>query len=483
MGNSEERIYLPQTTRRNLLRASVSSLGAAAAVACAPTATQPPAVPSQPPGPAWEDQWNKLVAAAKQEGAEALFLTGGAGATEVKQAFEERFPGVEVELTSLPSASLFLPRAFQERAAGLYTWDVATVQAPLALAPGTLRPQGAVDPLRPALFHPEVLDDHAWPGGFDNSWIDKEKRWGFGFAWQLRGEIWINTDLVPPSSLKSVKDLADPKWKGKMISIDPRTSGAAFIPATIMAMQFGNDLLKQIWVDQAPELSRDTRQVTEAMVKGKFAIAWGLTSAELKAFQEEGLGKNVKPIFLDASAPVIRGVYLMNRAPHPNAAKLFLNWFLAKEGQTAWAKNVLVNSRRTDVAPTDTELYVDPNKSYPVLLDTEETMNKPEEIVEYLKNVMKRHHGPAASAVAHLEASWAIHRSALPGSRTVILPELFPDSRFSPPWMDKRCFSSIWRARSSMNGNPRHRGDPIMATSFRRGTYCSDASLKTSAGR
>ncbi len=191
---------------------------------------------------------------------------------------------------------------------------------------------------------------------------------------------------VPKLVLNHLPVRPDEEW---IISIDPRTSGGAFIPATIMAMQFGKDLLKQIWVDQAPELSRDVRQVTEAMVKGKFAIAWGLTSAELKAFQEEGLGKNVKPIFLDASAPVIRGVYLMNRAPHPNAAKLFLNWFLAKEGQTAWSKNVLINSRRTDVAPTDTELYVDPNKSYPVLLDTEETMNKPLEIVEYLKNVMK----------------------------------------------------------------------------------------------
>jgi ABC-type Fe3+ transport system substrate-binding protein len=39
----------------------------------------------------------------------------------------------------------------------------------------------------------------------------------------------------------------------------------------------------------------------------------------------------------------------INRAPHPNAAKVFLNWLLGKEGQTAFAKAMGYVSRRVDV--------------------------------------------------------------------------------------------------------------------------------------
>jgi ABC-type Fe3+ transport system substrate-binding protein len=40
---------------------------------------------------------------------------------------------------------------------------------------------------------------------------------------------------------------------------------------------------------------------------------------------------------------------LINRAPHPNAAKVFLNWLLSREGQTTWVQVTAQNSRRIDV--------------------------------------------------------------------------------------------------------------------------------------
>ncbi len=43
-------------------------------------------------------------------------------------------------------------------------------------------------------------------------------------------------------------------------------------------------------------------------------------------------------------------ITLLNRAPHPNAAKVFVNWFLSRQGQTAWQKQTDRNSLRTDIA-------------------------------------------------------------------------------------------------------------------------------------
>ena len=42
-------------------------------------------------------------------------------------------------------------------------------------------------------------------------------------------------------------------------------------------------------------------------------------------------------------------VSYLNRAPHPNAARVFVNWLLSREGQTAWQKHTGRNSLRTDI--------------------------------------------------------------------------------------------------------------------------------------
>ena len=378
-------------TRRRLLQGAGTGIAAGLVAACAPAAAPAPAPAPAPQAQdnAFQRQWDDLVKAAKAEGKVQVFLSGSEGFLKIGRDFEAAFPGITVELTALSTASLFLPKILAERAAGIYAWDVLQVQPPFSLGPNTLRPNGALEPMRPLLFHPEVLDDKAWPGGAENNWIDYEKRWQYAYAWGLIGAVWINTDLVKDGEIKSVKDLLDPKWKGKIISADPRTHGQGFIPATIISLRYGNDILKQIWVDQEVALSRDTRQITEGLVRGKYAAAIGVTPADLQRFLDEGAGKNVKGLFIDSSAPLLRSITLANKAPHPNAAKLFLNWFLTKEGQTSWAKNTLLNSRRRDVQVVDPPTWVDPDKQHPILLEMEATMDKILATAEHMKKIIQ----------------------------------------------------------------------------------------------
>jgi ABC-type Fe3+ transport system substrate-binding protein len=44
---------------------------------------------------------------------------------------------------------------------------------------------------------------------------------------------------------------------------------------------------------------------------------------------------------------------VINRAPHRNATKLFVNWVLSREGQSGWQKYTEVNSLRVDIAKSD----------------------------------------------------------------------------------------------------------------------------------
>jgi ABC-type Fe3+ transport system substrate-binding protein len=54
----------------------------------------------------------------------------------------------------------------------------------------------------------------------------------------------------------------------------------------------------------------------------------------------------------------------MKNAPHPNAARLFINWLLSSDGQTSWATVTTNNSRRLDVPVGDPERYAAPEIDY-----------------------------------------------------------------------------------------------------------------------
>jgi ABC-type Fe3+ transport system substrate-binding protein len=119
-------------------------------------------------------------------------------------------------------------------------------------------------------------------------------------------------------------------------------------------------------VDQEPGFTRDRRQVAEAVVRGRYPIVCGLALSDLREFQAEGLGKNVKPLQLPEAETIVSGggLFYFNRAPHPNAAKVFINWLLSKEGQTVWCQAQGWNSRRVDVPPSEPDLAPTPGVKY-----------------------------------------------------------------------------------------------------------------------
>ena len=196
-----------------------------------------------------------------------------------------------------------------------------------------------------------------------------EPKWVYAYAQERSESLWVNTDLVQDGEIKSVEDVLNPKWKGKITSSDPRAQGGGFNPATVMRLSYGDDIIKRLWKDQEVVLSRDERQLTESMVRGRYAIGVGAVyKVILEEFLAQGLGKNLKRLDLDnvdsvgASGNVL---LVFNHAPHPSAARLFANWLLTREGQTIWTKYALSNSRRVDVEPTTPRLQPDPSRKYP----------------------------------------------------------------------------------------------------------------------
>lgn len=350
--------------RRRFLRDAGLSGGAAFAAACAPGVTEPGSGGfSGGAGDGWEAEWDQLLAAAKREGQVAVNTQVGATFAQAVEGFRRAFPSLTVEHHTYTSLGVFAPKAIQEREAGIHTYDVSVVPPNTAMV--VLKPAGAWDPIVPALSRPDVLDDKSWRGGFNAGFIDSEKM-PYVFAQTKNSSLWMNTDLVKPDELKGVRDLLNPKWKGRMIFADVR-SGHTFLAAAVMRRHFGDDFLKQLFVDQQPAYRQDLRAIAEGMVRGQYAIGLGARVFIKGEFWPQGLGKNLKEVhFLESDWIQEACVFLHNRAPHPNGASLFLNWLLSKAGQEAWCGPLEITSRRTDVDPPTPELalYEGDEKKY-----------------------------------------------------------------------------------------------------------------------
>src|SRR6185436_6027524 len=170
----------------------------------------------------------------------------------------------------------------------------------------------------------------------------------YGFQAVRGGGVTINIDQVKEDQVRSFNDLLDARWKGKLLLPDVRVMGDAFWPMTGARLTLGDDVIKRLYVDQEPVLSRDTRQIAEFMVRGRYPIALAVNPLLLGQFQKQGLGKNIKLLHLPEIDVMSFSstLWLVNRAPHPNAARLLANWLLTKEAQSHWAREVEQNSRR-----------------------------------------------------------------------------------------------------------------------------------------
>jgi ABC-type thiamine transport system substrate-binding protein len=176
----------------------------------------------------------------------------------------------------------------------------------------------------------------------------------FDWEYQVHHAYLIKADRVSAEEIRSVRDLLDPKWRGKVISSDPRT-GDALQSAAAVSNRWGNQMMRPLLVDQRPKFitaSGWNSALATEFVRGPYPIAQGLRPKPLADAQAEGLAQNIKYLDLpDADFVPSTAMLYLDQAPHPAAARLFANWILTREGQTVLTNSLPTNSARTDVPP------------------------------------------------------------------------------------------------------------------------------------
>jgi iron(III) transport system substrate-binding protein len=371
----QKRDYAVELTRRDTLRflgASLITFAAAAGCDRKPAKT-PSAAPTRPPMATPSGGWDALVAGATTEGAFVVATLQSTGYRKMLSDFEQAFPGVKIQQTTFESGKEFVTRLFQERQNGQYLWDIALLPSEVVLTGA--RSGGALDPLRPLLVHPEVLADTNWRDGFAAGWLDTAQQYSYGITRTRSQSLWLNTDQVQDGEVQSYQDLLDPKWKGKILAGDPRTKGSAIDMVTAFRLTTGDDtLIRRLFKDQEVVLKQNAQELTDDTVRGRYPIGLAsVTKSFLLDAQGQGLARNLKylprPEF-DWIASGANVLHAINGAPHPNAATVFANWVLTKDGSTSLANNLGENSRRTDVQPVDPATLPETELTF-VVLDAE----------------------------------------------------------------------------------------------------------------
>jgi iron(III) transport system substrate-binding protein len=281
--------------------------------------------------------WDELVAAAKKEGKVVVLGPASSALREaMPAAFKARF-GIAMEYLGGRTGDQ-IAKLRAERQAGIYSADA--VLSGIDSFSGVFYPEKLIDPLRPVLMLPEVLDGSKWKKG--KLWFsDPDDRYVLRLANNVSNMFHVNTSQVKLDELRSAQDLLNPKWKSRIALEDPTLVGSGSNHAAHFFTQLGGDFIKKLYIDQKPMISRDKRVLMDQLLRGVYPITLGADDEDVVRMRKEGMPLALLQGFSDLDLEMSGGSGLLgiiNNAPHPNATKVFANWIAAKEGSEVYAR-------------------------------------------------------------------------------------------------------------------------------------------------
>ena len=288
------------------------------------------------PKAAWQADWDKTVKAAEEERELVIYMTQ-AFEPVFREAFQKKYPKIKVTMVTGRGPELS-QRVMNERRADKFMVDLYISGN---ISPLTVFHRAKIlEPVKPLLHLPEVVDTSGWYEG-KHHYDDPENRYIFVFEGTPRsGEITYNTKLVNPSEIKSYWDLLNPKWKGKIVSVDPLISG----PISAAQIFFykhpdlGPEFLRRFHAETDITILRSNEQLLDWLSTEKYSFGIGARDVDTAMMHGLPLNQFLPGSLKEGSSVTAYNGTLsfFNRAPHPNAAKVAVNWLLSREGQATW---------------------------------------------------------------------------------------------------------------------------------------------------
>jgi len=305
--------------------------------------------------PNWQSEWEKALEAAKKEGQVAVYTK--VGYDGVFAAFQKKYPEIKVVSVAGQAADitnrLIAERRAEKYIADVFSFGVRSTQSLMQIK--------GLDPIRSLLLLPEVVDESKWYEG--HVYTDPEKTYILRYLSVAEQQLGLNTNLIrdQKKEFNSYWDLLNPKWKGKIVARDVRTAGPGNGNMLFWYhnAQLGPTFLRRVFGEMDLTLTRYSRQATDWLAQGKFVICF-FCSEDVEIGKRQGLPIDSMDVNWKEGSGLVSqsgNLAVLKNAPHPNAAKVFINWLLSREGQIelqrVLAKVQPAESRRNDIPKDD----------------------------------------------------------------------------------------------------------------------------------
>jgi iron(III) transport system substrate-binding protein len=293
-------------SRRKLL---TTSAAAGAVLFAEPLRAQAPAASPVTP---------ELIATARKEGKVAFYSAMDLPVSEkLAKAFEARYPGVTVRVERSGSERIF-QRVAQEMASNIHACDVInSADAAHFIA---FKRNGWLAP-----FVSDEMAQH-----FPAQYRDPDGLFVTTRVWL--SSLGYNTELVKAEDApKSLADLLDPRWAGKMVKAHPAYSGTIMTATFQIVRELGWGYYEKLATQRVMQVQSSTDPPKKLALGERALMADG---NDYNLIQLMDQGRPVAPIYPAEGTPTITGPSgVFASAPNPNAARLLHAWLHSREGQ------------------------------------------------------------------------------------------------------------------------------------------------------
>jgi len=279
------------------------------------------------------DREKVLSDGAKREGQFTLYTSHTWFKTFVKE-FEKKYPFIKAIEWRNDSKNI-IRKVIEEMKAGRVLADIVETTSD---GLGVLKREGLFQEYfsPEARFYPNELKPRGKSGFFYLP--NRETYNSLGF----------NTKSVPPASApRSLKDLADPKWKGKM-AITSTTTGARWLGNLIESL--GREFVDKLADQEISVQDMAPAALINLVVSGEIPLSPTIFDANVTLAKQKGAPVEWRP--LEPVVTTVGSAALLAKAPNPHTALLFIDYLLSKEGQQLIMKGGLW-SPREDVGSVD----------------------------------------------------------------------------------------------------------------------------------
>lgn len=294
-------------------------------------------------------EWEEIVAAAHKEGEIILYGQARYGVRDAILEFKNVYPKIQLNFVGGQGSDL-AKKVMAEKRAGKHLVDIAVGGAGTQVM--VYSKAGLLEATNSAFILPEVADFSLW-WGKKHHYADPEGRYVFMFQGDVADRMGAyNTKLVKPGEIRSWWNILDAKWKGKIVMSDPKWAGTIGSWRYLYySPELGPRFIRRLLGEMDIVFSTDERQMIDWLANGKYALYLLAKDENIDLAVKQGLPIISLHTQKEAGSLTTGSGHLsfFKNAPHPSAARVYINWILSKEGQKVWQKYTGDNSLRVDI--------------------------------------------------------------------------------------------------------------------------------------